>query len=217
MEKLLTKNDILQKLRAYNVTPDDDVIRFKQKIKEKLLKCPELLFALNNKELEPELFNEDGTLNAEYDEKTGEIIPLGEWDRYFPYNIRPYVFIPETQAFTDNFLCYTVGFREVPRYNDTEYYLQVIFTILCSSAPEQAVEELTGQSRADLIGAILREKFNWSNIFGLQCKIVSNQEDIKDTNYISRTIVLETTKPNGITHTPLRQNSAVINNSSVRR
>lgn len=216
MEKLLTKNDLLQKLRSYSYTPDDDVIRVKQKIKEKLLKCPELLYVLNNKELENELFLPDGTINAEYDASTGELIPLGEWDRYFPYNIRPYVFIPETQAFKDNFLCYTAGFREVPRFNDTEYYMQVVFTVLCNSAPEQAFDGLTGQSRADLIGAILREKFNWSNIFGLQCKIVSNQEDIKDTNYISRTIVLESTMPNGITHTPLKHKSMIINND-VRR
>lgn len=215
MEKLLTKKDLLQKLRAYNYTPDDDVIRYKQKIKEKLLKCPELLYALNNTELESELFNPDGTINAEYDEN-GDIIPLGEWDRYFPYNIRPYIFIPETQAFTDNFLCYTVGFREIPRYNEIEYYIQIIFTVLCSSAPEQAIDSLTGQSRADLIGAILREKFNWSNIFGLQCKIVSNQEDIKDTNYISRTLILESVKPNGITNTPFKGNTTIINNS-VRR
>ena len=216
MEKLLTKSDLLQKLRSYSYTPDDDVIRFKQKIKEKLLKCPELLFALNNTELEGELFDSNGNINAEYDEKTGEIIPLGEWDRYFPYNIRPFVFVPETQAFTDNFLCYTVGFREIPRYNEIEYYIQVIFTIICSSAPEQAIDSLTGQSRADLIGAILREKFNWSNIFGLQCKIVSNQEDIKDTNYISRTLVLESVMPNGVVNTPLRGKTMLINNS-VRR
>jgi hypothetical protein len=62
MEKLLTKNDLLQKLRSYAYTPDDDVIRIKEKVKEKLLKCPELLYALNNKNLECELFCEDGTL-----------------------------------------------------------------------------------------------------------------------------------------------------------
>ena len=110
MEKLLTKDELLQKLRAYTYTPDDDVIRYKQKIKEKLLKCPELLYALNNKTLESELFNPDGTINAEYDE-AGEITPLGEWDRYFPYNIRPYIYIPETQAFTDNFLFYVVALQ----------------------------------------------------------------------------------------------------------
>lgn len=212
MERILTKDDMLQKLRSYAYTPDDDVIRFKEKVKERLLRCPELLYALNNKELEGELFLPDGSLNAEYDENTGELIPLGEWDRYFPYNIRPYVFIPETQAFTDNFLCYTAGFKEIPRYNNVEYYFQVVFTIICSSAPEQAVDSLTGQSRADLIGAILREKFNWSNIFGVKCKIVDNYEDIKDTKYIARTIVLEVTKPNGITNTPLNQKTMIINN-----
>ena len=41
MEKLLTKNDLLQKLRSYAYTPDDDVIRIKERVKEKLLKCPE--------------------------------------------------------------------------------------------------------------------------------------------------------------------------------
>lgn len=216
MEQLLTKNDLLQKLRSYAVTPDDDVIRFKQKIKEELLKCPELLFALNNRELECELFADDGSINAEYDEETGEIVPFGEWDRYFPYNIRPYVFIPETQDCTDNFLCYTVDFKEIPRYNDTECYMQIVFTILCNSAVEQAIDSLTGQSRADLIGAILREKFNWSNIFGLQCKLVSNQENIKDTNYVSRTLVFEIIKPNAITRTPLHGVTAIINNGLRR-
>ena len=216
MKEILSKDNLLEKMRSYGYTPDDDVIRFKEKIKSELLKCPELLFALNNKKLESELFNSDGTLNATYDNDTGEIIPLGEWDRYFPYNIRPFVFIPETQTFTDNFLCYTVGFREIPRYNDIECYMQIIFTIICSSAPEQAIDSLTGFSRADLIGAILREKFNWSNIFGLQCKIVSNQEDIKDTNYISRTLILETTKPNGIVGTPFKGKSSIINNN-IRR
>ena len=216
MEKLLTKNDLLQKLRSYNYTTDDDVIRFKQKIKEKLLKCPELLYALNNTELESELFNSDGTLNAKYDEETGEIIPLGEWDRYFPYNIRPYVFVPETQAFTDNFLCYTIGFHEIPKNNEVECYMQIVFTILCSGETSQGVDDLTGQSRADLIGAIIREKFNWSNIFGLQCKLISNQESIKDTSYISRTLIFETVKPNGIVKTYLNGNSSLINNK-VRR
>lgn len=216
MEILKTKEELLQKLRSYSQTPDDDVIRYKQRIKEKLLKCPELLFALNNKELESELFDENGNINAEYDEETNEYIPLGEWDRYFPYNIRPFVFIPETQAFTDNFVCYTVGFREIPRYNDIEYYLQVTFTVMCSSAPEQAIDSLTGQSRADLIGSILREKFNWSNIFGLQCRLVSNSEDTKDTNYISRTLVLESVQPNGIVNTSLKNKTSFINNN-VRR
>lgn len=212
MDRLLTKKDLLHKLRLYNVTADDDVMRIKQKIKEKLLRCPELLFALNNSKLESELFDSNGNINAEYDEKTGELIPLGEWDRYFSYNIRPFIFVPETQAFTDNFLCYTVQFHEIPRYNEVECYMQIIFTIMCSSAPEQAIDLFTGQSRADLIGSILREKFNWSNIFGLQCRLVSNQENIKDTNYISRTLIFESVMPNGVVETSLNKKTRYINN-----
>ena len=39
-EKLVTKNDLLNKLRAYRATPDDDVILYKQKIKNALLSNP---------------------------------------------------------------------------------------------------------------------------------------------------------------------------------
>ena len=34
MEKLLTKNDLLEKLRSYAYTPDDDVIRLKERVKD---------------------------------------------------------------------------------------------------------------------------------------------------------------------------------------
>lgn len=51
-EKLVTKNDLLNKLRAYKTTPDDDVILYKQKIKNALLSNPCLLYALDDKTLE---------------------------------------------------------------------------------------------------------------------------------------------------------------------
>ena len=96
MVELNTKKDLLNKLRSYVSTPDDDNIRYKEKIHDTLLKCPELLYALNNKDLESELFDKDGNLLI--DEDTGEL--LGEVDRYFgeSSNIRSYLFIPETQT-----------------------------------------------------------------------------------------------------------------------
>ena len=74
MAELKTKKDLLTKLRAYADNPDDDNIKYKNIIRKALLKCPELLYALNNKELESELFDEDGNLLI--DEDTGEL--LGE-------------------------------------------------------------------------------------------------------------------------------------------
>ena len=89
-EILTTKEDLLDKLRAYANNPDDDNIKYKDIIKKALLNCPELLCALNNKELESELFDEDGNLLIDKD--TGEL--LGEVDRYFGdnSNIRPSLF-----------------------------------------------------------------------------------------------------------------------------
>ena len=86
-EILTTKEDLLNKLRAYASTPDDDNIRYKEKIHDALLSNVELLYALNNEELESELFGEDNNLLI--DEETGEL--LGEVDRYFGdnSNIRP--------------------------------------------------------------------------------------------------------------------------------
>ena len=94
-EILTTKEDLLNKLRAYADTPDDDNIRSKEKIHDALLSNVELLYALNNEELESELFDGD-KLNI--DKETGEL--LGEVDRYFGdnSNIRPYLFIPDTQT-----------------------------------------------------------------------------------------------------------------------
>ena len=95
-ERLISKADLLTKLRAYTETPDDESIQYKEKIKKALLQNPCLLYALNNKNLEPELFDKDGNINWEYNEQTKEYEPLGEWDRYFgeSSNIRPYIFFP---------------------------------------------------------------------------------------------------------------------------
>ena len=107
-EKLVTKDDLLNKLRAYSDTPDDDNIVYKQKIKDALLSNPTLLYLLHEKDLEVELFDEDGNINWEFDAATGKYKPLGEWDRYFggKSNIRPYLFIPDTQT---NVKHYNIG------------------------------------------------------------------------------------------------------------
>ena len=52
--KMITKKDLLTKLRAYKESPDDDVIRIKKKIEKIFLQCPEILYALNEKKLESE-------------------------------------------------------------------------------------------------------------------------------------------------------------------
>lgn len=210
MIELKTRDDLLNKLRGY-ATYDDEGVKYKEKIRQNLLKCPELLYALHEEELESELFykNEDEELVLNIDEETGEL--LGEVDKYFgeSSNIRPYLFIPETQASVKNYVCYQVVFDELPRYNDIQKYTQIIFTIFVNGKDRE--DKLTGIPRHDLIASIIRERFNWSNIFGMQTHIISSKESITDNNFLVRTLVFQVTDTNGITNTPFNGKTSIIN------
>lgn len=205
-EKIIEKKDLLNRLRDYSINPDDDNTRYKEKIHDELLKCPELLYALNNKELESELFDGD-KLNI--DGETGEL--LGEVDRYFgeSSNIRPYLFIPETQTDVKHYVCYQVMFDELPRYNNVQKYTTITFNIFVNG--KDRTDKLTGIPRHDLIASIIREKFNWSNIFGMQAHLVSSKESITDNNYLVRTLIFQTTDTNSITYTPPGEKPLSIN------
>lgn len=214
-EKLVTKNDLLNKLRAYRTTPDDENIQYKKKIEKALMLNPCLLYALNEKSLESELFDDDGNINWEWNEDTKEYEPLGEWDRYFggTSNIRPYLFIPDTQTEVKHYICYQVSFDEMPRYQDTLKYTNVTFTIFVHGNDRN--DKLTGIPRHDLIASIIRERFNWSNIFGMQTHLISSKESTTDNNYIVRTLIFQLVDTNGIHKTT--DNKTTVNNYQLRR
>lgn len=205
-EIIKDKSDFFKKLRSYVETPDDDNIRYKKKIRDALLNNIKILYALNNKELESELFDGE-KLNI--DEETGEL--LGEVDRYFGdnANIRPYLFIPETQTEVKHYICYQVTFDETPRYNNTQKYTTIVFTIFVNG--KDRTDKLTGIPRHDLLASIIREEFNWSNIFGMQTHLISSKESITDNNYLVRTLIFQTTDTNSITYTPFGEKSMLTN------
>lgn len=215
-EKLVTKNDLLNKLRAYKTTPDDENILYKKKIEKALLSNPCLLYALNEKTLESELFDDDGNINWEWNEEKKEYEPLGEWDRYFGgnSNIRPYLFIPDTQTEVKHYICYQVSFDEMPRYQDTLKYTNVTFTIFVHGNDRN--DKLTGIPRHDLIASIIRERFNWSNIFGMQTHLISSKESTTDNNYLVRTLVFQVVDTNGIANTPYGGKTS-FNNYQLRK
>lgn len=200
-----TKEEMLNILRAYTETPDDDNIRFKIKIKEQLLNCPQLLYVLNEKDKELELFDEDGNLT-----------PDGEWDLYFGdlSNIRPYLFFPDVQTDTKSYLCYQVSFTEIPRYNTTEKLCHITFTTFVYS--KNNMDKITGIPRHDLIMSIVREQFVHGNTFYTKAEIVSDKESSMDNNYIVRTVVYECTLPNAIVRTKDGKTS-YINKTGLRK
>ena len=212
MSEILTeKEELLDKLRAYANTPDDDNIWYKEKIHDALLNNAELLYALNNEELESELFDEDDNLLI--DEETGEL--LGEVDRYFGdnSNIRPYLFIPDTQTDVKHYVCYQVSFDEMPRYSTFHKYNEITFNIFVNG--KDRTDKLTGIPRHDLIASIIRERFNWSNIFGTQVHLVSSKESVTDNNYLVRTLIFQIIDTNSILNTNNRITKVI--NNDVRR
>lgn len=189
MDKLQTKQELLAKLTALTIVPDDNNIYLKEKVKKALLKSPELLYAFHNLDLEDtELFNPDGTIN--YD---------GDWTMYYGEegNIHPHFYLPNTQDKVRHHLCFKTEFTDIPKYNQIMCYMNVTFLVMVDV--RDAIDPLTGITRHDLIGSIIRDRFNWSNIFGAHCNIVSDKESFTDSNYIIRTIVLEQETINNIT------------------
>ena len=195
-EILTTKEELLDKLRAYADTPDDDNIRIKEQIKDTFLNCPELLYAIHNKELESELFDEDGNLNIDED---GNL--TGEVDRYFGgnSNIRPFLFIPETQDEVKNYVCYQTSYSDLVRYNDKEKKLIVTFTIFVNG--KDSIDKLTNIPRHDLIASIIREKFAWIGLEISTATPFGDKESTTDNNYLVRTLQYEVTLPNSICKT----------------
>ena len=195
-EILTTKEELLNKLRAYADTPDDDNIRIKEQIKDTFLNCPELLYAIHNKELESELFDEDENLNIDED---GNL--TGEVDRYFGENanIRPFLFIPETQDEVKNYVCYQTGYSDLVRYNDKEKNLIVTFTIFVNG--KDSMDKLTGIPRHDLIASIIREKFAWIGLEISTPTPFGDKESTTDNNYLVRTLQYEVTLPNSLCKT----------------
>lgn len=227
---IATKKDLLDKLRIYTDTPDDDNIRYKEKIHDELISNPYLLYALNESTLYNELFDssdkehwvynkekkiyeptDECRIYGKIDNKTGKYELLGEVDRYFGdnSNIRPYLFIPNTQTDVKNYVCYQVSFDELPRYQNMQKYTEITFNIFVNG--EDRTDKLTGIPRHDLIASIIREKFNWSNIFGMQTHLISSKESITDNNYLVRTLIFQTTDTNSITYTPLGEKTMSIN------
>ena len=156
--------------------PNEDDIRYKEIIKQKLLEDDILIWLLNNKELEDE--------EAENDE-------------YFGKNIMPMFIIPPTQVDVQNFLCYEISFNDTAIYNPAIKYQEIIFYILCHE--KNGIVEEIGAARQDLIAGILIDKFNGSNVFGNELKLISDKPSVTDNKYTTRTLVFEQKSTNSLT------------------
>lgn len=159
-------------------TVDSDDIRIKEIIKKTLIENELIIYLLNNKELQ----------DVEADPSD-----------YLGINLLPAYQIHPTQHNVQNFICYEVGFRELERYNSKMKLLQITFYILCEE--KNNIEKHTGIARHDLLGALILDMFNWSNLFGGQIHCVSDIPSVTDNDYATRTIIFEQLTDNNLAKT----------------
>ena len=119
------------------------------------------------------------------------------------------LFIPDTQTTVNSYVCYQIAFDELPRYQNVQKYTEITFNIFVNG--KDRTDKLTGIPRHDLIASIIREKFNWSNIFGMQTHLIASKESTTDNNYLVRTLIFQITDVNSITYTPLGEKASYIN------
>lgn len=151
---------------------DDDIITMKRQIKQKLISDPDILEALNNSD-----------------------IPLDSPDEFLDTNIFGFIRIPQTQDTVRNFICFTVDDIEDHQYNEVMKVQYIQFNCICHL---DDMKTKYGIDRHDLLAALVRQTFNWTNMFGLQFKLIYNKESTIDSDYYCRTLKFEATKPNSL-------------------
>jgi hypothetical protein len=143
----------------------DDIIEIKRLIKQKLIADTDILEALHN-----------------------PAIDIDSPDEFLDNNIYGFIRIPQTQDTVRNFICFTVDDIEDTGYNSHFKVQQIKFVCICHL---DDMKTEFGIDRHDLLAYLVRSVFNWSNDFGLQFKLVYNQESTIDSDYYCRTLKFE--------------------------
>lgn len=151
---------------------NDDIIEIKRLIKQKLIDDPDILESLHNPD-----------------------IPIDSPDEFLDNNIYGFIRIPTTQDTVRNFICFTVDDVEDHRFNESMKIQYIQFTCICHL---DDMKTEYGIDRHDLLGYLVRDNFNWTNMFGLQFKLVYNKESTIDSDYYCRTLKFEATKLNSL-------------------
>lgn len=193
MKEWTTENR--KRLASLKYVTDNDNVRVKEVIKQKLLANDDIIHVLDNKDLQES--------DAENDE-------------YYWENIFPMYLIPDSQTTAQNFICFTIGYENVERnftnssrmYNDYQKHLHVVFIILCDK--KNLKDRDTGIARHDLLAALIQNEFNFTNYFGRKIELIADNETTVDNVYACRTLVFSQVTDNNVTKTKYGEPSRIV-------
>lgn len=150
---------------------NDDIGSIKRQIKQMLIADTDILEALHSN------------------------IDIDSPDEFLDTHIFGFIRIPQTQDTVRNFICVTVDDIEEHRFNEVMKYQDITFTTICHL---NDMKTEYGIDRHDLLGYLIRESINWTNLFGLQYKLIYNKESTIDGDYYCRTLKFQAIKPNSL-------------------
>ena len=150
---------------------NDDISMMKRKIKQVLINDRDVLEALHSE------------------------IDIDSPDEYLDTHIFGFLRIPSTQDTTRNFVCISIDDTEEHRFNEVIKHQVLQITTICHLSD---IKTEYGIDRHDLLGYLISDIFNWTNMFGLQFHLVYNKEGNIDGDYYCRTLKFEAEKLNAL-------------------
>ena len=158
----------------------DDIDSYKYIIMDILTKNQDLLKTLHNADLEKEDKKINGLLNG---------------DLYRDVNIFNYLKIPKTQSIVKNFICFEVDDIEQVRYNEVLITKNITFRTISHG---DDVKTDWGIARQDLLAMIIKNEFDWSNVFGMHISKIYDKGRVSEDGYYYREFIYETTVANNL-------------------
>lgn len=176
---------------------NQDIIRKKKKIKEILLSDPDIKEVLGTKNPKP--------LNKfvdKYNPTESELArrkEIEEFNKSITHEqIVEWIKLNGIQKEVLNFILFDI-FDDRQSYDNPAYKRQILtFMCLVHEADMQTEYDIP---RTDLLGYLIKDLFNRSNVLGVQLLQVSDTYEIVDDVYYGRTIQFSMSAPNGITGT----------------
>lgn len=157
----------------------DDTERYKYLIMKLLTDNQDILWTLHNKPLEEQV-DVNGNLNG---------------DSYRDVSIFSFLKIPDTQSEVKNFVCFEVD--DVSKFSNTGVMLTKNITFRTISHEDDCATDW-GIARQDLLAAIIKNEFDWTNIFGIHLEKVYDKGRIAENGYYYREFIYETTSANNL-------------------
>lgn len=164
------ENIIKRSIDEKNKSNIDDIFRYKYKIMKMLTSNQDILHALHN----DELCGKDEIING---------------DLYRDVCIFDFLKLPDLKDEVNNYICFEV--------NDTGHGNMLAKRIIFRTVSHKDDHKTDwGISRQDLLASIIKNEFDWSNVFGMHLEKESDVGSIADDDFYYREIVYKTSTPN---------------------